>query len=736
MDEQARIWEMARPGRTVALVGGTPPSPPAGWRVVRVHCGGPPQALGALLSARDRVNRMLGTHAPVLDLAAHRVRSGLRRRLLAEPVRDDGVGLIADLNRFAELGPGPSALVLEAFEAADPATVGLVRRLVDQPGWLRPALVLALQEAPAEGPIAGLLRDLGDAVLRPPAPAPPEEPPAPVVTPEDALQSLPPQILRTLRAGAVVGDAFEVALVARLLDRPALRLLEDLQVAFDAGVPLEDLGEGCFRVPGSLAAWLRGQLLPSLSRAWNQRLAELLAGPVEPADEASAEMPTPSASSQPASPAPAAEAPPEPAPEEPPEPVAEPEVAPPAPEFPAPEPTPAAPPPPRRRSVPIERGPSRRGPSEAPQARAAGHLAAAGELEAAVTRYLDAAHAVPLYALPQAFAHLQAAGSLLERVPEGPVRQRLQARLLLALGRLKWAGAGQGFDLDDALADLDRAAALLDTLPPEPALRARLRALTASVCYDRGSPADLQRALEELTLAIRAWRDADDPRAAARLLNDQAAVWVRIGDVVRAAHLLRESRALFTGLPDAGPEDRAELAETNHLLARLPLHAPSRPGQELEAIAQAIEHAREAEATYRSLQMAREQARVWETLGRLELRRGALPEAEAALVQAFRAQQQLHDAMGLARTAAALAELLRVAGDPRQALELLSTSVALNLRMRSPWGLDINRVALKALAEGLHADARAALAPMVRALEAQIDDASARLGRPGSAPRR
>jgi hypothetical protein len=102
-------------------------------------------------------------------------------------------------------------------------------------------------------------------------------------------------------------------------------------------------------------------------------------------------------------------------------------------------------------------------------------------------------------------------------------------------------------------------------------------------------------------------------------------VYVRPGDPVRAAHLLEESSQLFEGRLRSQPGEVLaiqELADTRHLLARLPLYAPIRPGWEMDAYVMSLEHARAAELAYQCLGQHEQLARVWETMGRLELQRG------------------------------------------------------------------------------------------------------------------
>ncbi|MCB1808185.1 MAG: hypothetical protein KDJ99_24470, partial [Candidatus Competibacteraceae bacterium] len=86
------------------------------------------------------------------------------------------------------------------------------------------------------------------------------------------------------------GTEFDVELVARLLETSAGDLLEQLQFGFDAGAPFADLGNGRFGLTPEVVAELRGQLLPSLLRHWNQRLGTLLGETetIEDAPEASA----------------------------------------------------------------------------------------------------------------------------------------------------------------------------------------------------------------------------------------------------------------------------------------------------------------------------------------------------------------------------------------------------------------------------------------------------------------
>jgi tetratricopeptide (TPR) repeat protein len=237
-------------------------------------------------------------------------------------------------------------------------------------------------------------------------------------------------------------------------------------------------------------------------------------------------------------------------------------------------------------------------------------------------------------------------------------------------------------------------------LPPD--IVGRLAATTAGVCYDLGDLDSLQQALGELTEASRRLLEVHEPVLAARLLNDQAAIYVRLGDPVRATHLLERLRELFEGRLRTNAEDTValeELAETHHLLARLPMHAPIRPGREADAFAMSMEHAQVAERVYQRLGERQELARVWETVGRLELQRGHQAVAQQRLSAALASQQQLGDVIGAARSAAALAELYKMTRRLADALALLADSITLNFEKGSPLGLAVNWRAVGALAE-------------------------------------
>jgi tetratricopeptide (TPR) repeat protein len=274
----------------------------------------------------------------------------------------------------------------------------------------------------------------------------------------------------------------------------------------------------------------------------------------------------------------------------------------------------------------------------------------------------------------------------------------LRISLLVELAHLRWRTSGEAGTLRDAQTLARRARALLQAGDPAERV-ADVLATLAAIGHDLGDAASLDESLDALTEAIRSLQASGDAVGAAQLLNDQAAVWIRLGDPVRGAHLLRTSREIFEDRAQTEPAALRELAETEHLLARLPLHVAARDGAEAEALRAALEHAAHAEEAYRRLQLPLEVGRTLETRGRLLGHTGQAAEALAVLTRAVEMQQRMGDALGLARTTGALSEVLRSSGRASDALALLADSVSLNLATGSPIGLAHNRRALQALAE-------------------------------------
>lgn len=655
------VWTRIERGDHVAVLGDASPaiSFPDGARckIVRVRCDRPGGSLGPLFEARRRVLESLGQ----ADEDSEDQR-GLRRTLLDERggagARLGTTQFAEAFNAFEQASSGACALVFERVEAADETTLAVLADLLARPYLLRLPVVLGFGTPVPTGAAALLVEALFEAEGE--GSIIHVEGAAPTALP--SLPELRPEVRLVLRAGAVIGATFETDLVAGLLDIPSLSVLELLQEACDAGVSLIDAGDGVVAFPNGAREQMIDNILPSLARAWHARLGALLRRGGR--DELEGAVDLRGAAPEPAGPVP-----------------------------------------------------------EGHAARAAAHFESAGDSDKAIESYLTTARELLSFGQPdEALRYCTSARKMLAELPSNAARRRLDAELLVEQARIQLkATADEGdYTLQGALQTIEAALTLLQ--PSDPAdLQARALCTLAAVAYDMGDPSALERSLEALTEAARLLAGAGDATGATRLLNDQAAVWVRLGDPVRAAHLLRESRAVFEGRAHGGdPTAMIELAETEHLLARLPLHVDAREGMHDEAVRRAIEHAREAETLYARLSAERELARVWETLGRLLLLAGESDDAHEHLMRALDTQQAVGDALGLARTAGALSDLLVASGRIADAIALLEGSVQLNREKGSPLGLAYNREALGLLAGTLDRDQRSEFGDQLGVLEETI----------------
>lgn len=887
------LWQRVSEKRVTALLGQLWPEPPSSLhlRVLRISCDGPHGTLGPLLEAAHRVEELLGGPVPLFNQARKRVALGLRRRILGDAPagRPDSL-MIETLNRLDIDSDRPSVVVFDAVDAADDATLDALTRIMGRPGWLRVPIVLTFKSKDLSGRPAALLRALqeayGEEAILVARSGSAETKPESIAF---NWPSLPPDLLRIMRAGALIGSGFEADLVAELLRADALDVLEQLQRVVDLGAPLSDRGEGCFYLSDDDIEKLRAGILPSVARAWHKKLAQILSDV--------AGVPPMSALGAPSAPLPTAPPPPPPPPPwstSAPAPVAaqaqesqtvtktaEQEITGPMPSgpvsegestvrWPLSEPPAAAPSPPSKEPAapaedtettetsdvqrpqwpysqifgrpgdgpiassgpsisekqapeasgeqadgekneateeeaissgrdsgdrktllsagempqkrapvenvldnakeywfnpfvispvsvtapskaaePVSQAPKERMPeskaappefeldpgaekaypSRADGGRAAQHLSAAGDLESAAAHYLKACQeAAEAGAYDQALAYSRKALSVLDSLPISPKRRILRIRILMELGRLQWnvTGPDASFTLSGALEMLNAAEMLLKPDDP-PKLWAEVMQLLAALLYDIGDMSSLARALDALTKASRVLLDVGDAVGAARLLNDQAAVYVRMGDPVRAVHLLSESRKIFEEKAASDPEAMLELAETDHLFARIPLHVEARPGRESDALLMGLDHAIAAERTYKKLDMQRELGRVWETMGRLELRRKRHERAAAKLSAAIGLQDAIGDVIGLARSTAAMSEVLCAHGQFQKAAALLADSASLNLEKGSPIGLAFNRRALELLKA--KAPPGEEMAHALRSVELRIKEAEGILGR-------
>lgn len=728
-------YQRAADGAHTALVGVSKVPSPAepGWTLVRVHAGR--AQAGPLEEARRRIERVLGDDR-TLEHARQVVFRGLRRQLLGdEEATPVDVAFVAACNRLAQHGGARAVLVVDAVDAADDDSLTALAEAIAG-GRLRLPLVLGFRDAPAAGAAHALLDAVraagGDAAVLQATRTAPRAP-----APRLDAGALPPEVLLVLRAGCVVGaEGFEASIVGALLEVDEGEVLETLQRAVDLGVVIDDHGDGVLALADDQAAALTRSLLPSLRRFWHTRLGELLGEP-QPAEPAEPASPT----APPAAPV-VGEAPPESARDRPlpdaPEPdegyaemfhATAPSEPPPAPEPDLEDGTTAWTRS-RHRPAPIETEDRR------DVARAARHLVLAGRLEEAAQRYLDASADLAARGdLRRALASVEQALDVLDHTGASHAQKVLRTRALTQAASLQWRGATThpAFTLQAALESLRAARhGRPSDMPPQD--RVTMAALYVGVCCDLGELPLLEEALEELADAGRSLADHGEPKLAARLLNDQAAIYLRMGDPVRATHLLKQSRDLFESLRRDAPDDPLvleELAETDHLLARLPLHVAARPGRETDALELGLDYAKAAERLYERLDDAHELGRVWETMGRLEMARARLDRAAPHLRAALDLQAHRGDVTGLARTTAALSDLLVAEGRPAEALRLLAESLAFNVDKGSPLGLAFNRRALAkledALGESLPLD-REGVSARLTGLKLDIAEAEAMLG--------
>jgi tetratricopeptide (TPR) repeat protein len=630
--------------------------------------------------------------------------------------------LVEACNRLATQTGGHAVLAFEAIDAADDATVETMAHILQRPGWLRLPLLFTMRGIP-QGRVAELVyllhRDEGEAAVMA------IEDEATLAQEAAAVDwtMLPSDVLRVLRASAVLGTSFEAELVAQLLGEPLELVLEKLQEATDAGVPLADRGAGQLTWPATIVAALQQSTLPSLLRFWHARLGEILSGGRVP-DHASQPSSPPRMMARGQSAAEETEKASD---------LAERHVEVDRARLFEP---------PRHSVLPTQTVPP--APLPGDHTRAATHWQAAGRTAAAAAHYLAAVReAAARGDARRAYGLAEQALTMLEQLPASPMHGLLRAQLLLEKGRLQWHGSllGSAFTLQEALASLEVAkAALPDNVPPE--VVEQLAAVTAGACYDIGDQDALQHALAELQESSHRLMQAGAILPAARLLNDQAAVYMRLGDPVRATYLLSQAHERFEHHLRQHPEDTMaleELAETKHLLARLPLHVQVPPGHEEESAVRGLEHARAAEHIYQRLGQQRALTRVWETMGRLALQQGHLEGAQERLMAAHNLQQQLGDVAGLARSTAALADMCMLAGQFDHAVALLANSITLNVDKGSLSGLAFNRQALgvltRAAAQAHGPDAerlRGAIADLASRL-AQAEAVHGRVGLPGEA---
>lgn len=641
MDPTASLLARVREGRSTVVVSraGEAPDVPNGTLLLRVDARGA-RDLGVLERAAERLEEL--SEGPSARLRLVRAASTLRNRLLREETGAPAEARFVEAaNRLAASSRGRAALAFEGLEAAGPVAVEALARLATSPGRLHLPLVL-VTAAPPSGELARVVAALGEgglvtvsvgeeavAATDAGAEASDEDVASPEIEDEaraeteSALAVLPREVVRVLRASAVVGGRSEARLVAALLGVSIDDVLEALQVAADAGVPIQDGEDGTFTMPPWLARALTASVLPSLRMRWHERLAELLA------EEGTAQ------------------------------------------------------------TVPPD------------SLRAAEHLVSAGRSAEALERRLDAAATEIRRGEPlRAGELLDAASQEISELAGSPARSRLLARAALERARLRWLGVGlePSLSLRGALEEALAARVLL-AAETRADVVADAASVVAGIAYDLGDPDVMAQAETTLATTARGLLARGARLEAARLLNDQAALLLRRGEIAASKDALLDALRIFASRCEEAPSDEratVDLADTHHLLARVALHEPSK--DDLEP---ALDHARAAEDAYARLGFRRDVARVWETMGRLEARRGHLGRARDRFTAALQVEDASADLTGIARATAALAEVLAAAGDPTEAVDLLASSIELNREKGSPIGLAFDARALERVTRAL-----------------------------------
>ncbi|MBX3232509.1 MAG: hypothetical protein KIT84_16160 [Labilithrix sp.] len=280
----------------------------------------------------------------------------------------------------------------------------------------------------------------------------------------------------------------------------------------------------------------------------------------------------------------------------------------------------------------------------------------------------------------KARARLRAASEAIAELPRSRGGQELRARVKVERSRLGWAAAGlePAYTLPVAFAEALEARAELGAIPPA-GLRADVATLIAGIACDIGDGATLERARSAVGDTAKALDAEGATHAAASLLDDRAAIELRMGHAQRVASLLDRASEHVDGGTD--------LADVRHLMARLPLHGTVAGAPRSEVIAAALDHCAMAEGIYATFERRRSLARVLETKARLHALAGDDAAAERAFRAALGIADDIQDVIGLARITAGLAALFTRARSAREALVMLSTSIELNRWKGSPMGV-------------------------------------------------
>ena len=155
------VWQRALEGQPSAVIGAMPiePAHAPPFLVVRIDCKAHPAPLGALSELRERAEQLAeSSSSPMLDQAAHRVWTGLRRRLLGDvPERDPSALIVDALNRLRAEDTRALSVVFERAESMDSASLRALGHVLERPGVLQTGVVFHFRRRPAEAAAQELL---------------------------------------------------------------------------------------------------------------------------------------------------------------------------------------------------------------------------------------------------------------------------------------------------------------------------------------------------------------------------------------------------------------------------------------------------------------------------------------------------------------------------------------------------------------------------------------------------
>lgn len=252
MSEDAR-WERLSAGRVVAVEAESIPEPPPELELTFIAVEAESnERYSVLLDLLDELT-LARELSPWHDLSSY-VAGGPRRELWGMAERGVEHALVDALNRAYAAGE-QVALVIDGAERCDAASLNLILRAANRPGWVKPPLMLVFRSIPDDGPIRNAASALG------------AEPIAKIKA-KPVEVDVPAQHRSLLRAAAWLGSPFLTKELARLVERTPLAVLLALQDAIDLGVPLKDESDGRFSLPDNWTEALGRDLLPALAEAW------------------------------------------------------------------------------------------------------------------------------------------------------------------------------------------------------------------------------------------------------------------------------------------------------------------------------------------------------------------------------------------------------------------------------------------------------------------------------------